>query len=72
MKRRVRWRWIALAVIVLVAGFLLSSDLSGSCMDYVNAPGVCTRANEDPRTWVLLVIGPLILVGALYQAFRRR
>lgn len=71
-RRRVRWWWLATAFVALVVVVLLAGDRSGSCADYVNSPGVCTSVNEDPRTWVLVGIGVLVIIGALYQAFRRR
>ncbi|WP_146076642.1 MULTISPECIES: DUF4179 domain-containing protein [unclassified Rathayibacter] len=72
VRRRVRWWWLAIAFVALVAVVFLASDRSGSCAEYVNSPGVCTSVNEDPRTWVLVGIGSLIVLGALYGAFRRR
>ena len=72
VRRRVRWWWLAIALVALVAVVLLAGDRSGSCAEYVNSPGVCTSVNEDPRTWVLVGIGALIVIGALYGAFRRR
>ena len=72
VRRRVRWWWLAVEFVALIAVVLLAGDRSGSCAEYVNSPGVCTSVHEDPRTWILVGIGVLIITGALYAAFRRR
>lgn len=72
VRRRVRGWWLAIAVGALVAVVLLAGDRSGSCAEYADSPGVCTSVDEDPRTWILVGIGVLVIIGALYRALRRR
>lgn len=73
VRRRIRWSWLVVAVLSLVAVVIVFGMRTGYCVDYamaVSAEGQCS-SGWDPSTWVLAVLGLLVAVFAMFRAFSK-
>ncbi|MFK0003129.1 hypothetical protein ACIQTZ_14060 [Paenarthrobacter sp. NPDC090520] len=72
--RRIRWSWLGVATLSLVAVVIVFGMRTGYCIDYamaVSAEGQCS-SSLDPSAWVLALLGLLVAVFATFRAFSKR
>lgn len=44
-KPRVHWGWLTMTLVLIAATVILTLPTGGTCIDYADAPGVCTTDN---------------------------